>query len=87
MIRVAGFVSLVVTAAAVAFVPRRVLGVPVGGIRSVVVGMIMISAVGAALPYLGARFGMMRELTSIPSPVAIRRRPVSHGTAERRSEP
>jgi ubiquinone biosynthesis protein len=70
LIRLAGFISLVLTAAAVAFVTRRVLGVPVGWIRSVVVGMIMISAVGATLPYLGARFGMTRELTSVPSPVA-----------------
>ena len=70
MIQVAGFISLVVTAAAVAFVTRRVLGVPVGWIRSVVVGMIMITAVGAALPYLGERFGMTRDMTSVPSPLA-----------------
>ncbi len=70
MIQVAGFISLVGTAAAVAFVTRRVLGVPVGWIRSVVVGMIMITAATSALPSLGARFGVTEDMASVSSPLA-----------------
>jgi ubiquinone biosynthesis protein len=50
-------IALIIAAAGVAFVGRRVLGVPVGWPRSIIVGMIMISSLSPILPLVADSVG------------------------------
>ena len=59
MFSVVGVFALVLIAAAVPATARRVLGVPVGWPRSVVVGLLMGVATAAALPWLQSRIGIL----------------------------
>jgi ubiquinone biosynthesis protein len=63
------FLSLVVTAAVVAFFARRILGAPVGWPRSIVVGMLMLSLLGSALPGLSRALGLANETGEVERPV------------------
>jgi ubiquinone biosynthesis protein len=55
---VVGVFALILIATAVATTGRRVLGVPVGWPRSIVVGLVMGVATAAALPRLQSRIGI-----------------------------
>ena len=61
-----GLIALVIAAAGVAFVGRRVLGVPVGWPRSIIVGMIMISSLSPILPLVEESVGVSETSTSTP---------------------
>lgn len=56
-----GLVFSVVAAAAVAFVGRRVLGVPVGWPRSILVGLLVLSGLNVVLPRIGDRIGLRAD--------------------------
>lgn len=58
MYGVVGLVALVLVAAAISTTGRRVLGVPVGWPRSLVVGLLMGVATAAALPWLQRQIGI-----------------------------
>ncbi|HEU4547183.1 MAG TPA: AarF/UbiB family protein [Microlunatus sp.] len=59
MLSVAAVLAFLVITAAVATAGRRVLGVPVGWPRSVLVGLLMGAATAAALPWLQAKIGIL----------------------------
>ena len=59
MFSVVGVFALILIATAVATTGRRVLGVPVGWPRSIVVGLVMGVATAAALPWLQSRIGIL----------------------------
>ena len=59
MFSVAAVLAFIVVTAAVATTGRRVLGVPVGWPRSVLVGLLMGVATAAALPWLQAKIGIL----------------------------
>ena len=59
-------IALVVAAAGVAFIGRRVLGVPVGWPRSIIVGMIMISSLSPILPLVEESVGVSENSTATP---------------------
>jgi hypothetical protein len=58
MLEIASFVSLLITAAVVAFFARRILGAPIGWPRSIIVGMLMLTMLGGALPKLSQTIGL-----------------------------
>jgi ubiquinone biosynthesis protein len=68
MLAVVSFLSLLVTAVAVAFFARRILGAPVGWPRSILVGLILISLLGTTLPTLGEAMGVADETGQVSSP-------------------
>jgi ubiquinone biosynthesis protein len=59
-------IALIIAAAGVAFVGRRVLGVPVGWPRSIIVGMIMISSLSPILPLVADSVGVAETSTATP---------------------
>ena len=56
-----GLIFSVVAAAAVAYVGRRVLGVPVGWPRSILVGLLVLSGLNVVLPWIGDRIGLRAD--------------------------
>ncbi len=58
MYSVVGVIALVLVTGAVSFTARRVLGVPVGWPRSIVVGLVMGVATALALPWLQVQIGI-----------------------------
>jgi ubiquinone biosynthesis protein len=55
---VVGVIALVLVTGAVSLTARRVLGVPVGWPRSIVVGLVMGVATALALPWLQVQIGI-----------------------------
>src|SRR5215211_5846351 len=69
MFELLSFLSLVVTAAVVAFFARRILGAPVGWPRSILVGMLMSSLLGSVLSRLSRTLGLASEAGEVDQPV------------------
>ena len=69
MVQIVGFLSLLVAAAAVAFLARRILGAPVGWPRSIAVGVLMLSGLGSVLPGLGQQLGLADSSGEVANPV------------------
>jgi hypothetical protein len=69
MLEIASFVSLLITAAVVAFFARRILGAPIGWPRSIIVGMLMLTMLGGALPKLSQTIGLADTAGEVTSPV------------------
>src|SRR5215207_7128748 len=69
MFEIISFLTLVVTAAVVAFFARRILGAPVGWPRSILIGMLMLSLLGSLLPRLSRTLGLANEAGEVDQPV------------------
>jgi ubiquinone biosynthesis protein len=69
MFEIISFLTLVVTAAVVAFFARRILGAPVGWPRSILIGMLMLSLLGSVLPRLSRTLGLANEAGEVDQPV------------------
>ena len=69
MFELISFLTLVVTAAVVAFFARRILGAPVGWPRSILVGIVMLSLLGSTLSRLGKTIGLANEAGEVDQPV------------------
>lgn len=66
-----GFVVLVLLAIGFAFIARRVLNVPVGWPRSIVVGMILFTLVGQVLPWVSDETGINDQSTRTTTGVVV----------------
>jgi ubiquinone biosynthesis protein len=69
MIQIVSFLSLLITAVLVAFFARRVLGAPIGWPRSIIVGALMLSPLGSALPRLSRTMGLADASGDVANPV------------------
>lgn len=69
MFELISFLTLVVTAAVVAFFARRILGAPVGWPRSILVGIVMLSLLGSTLSRLSQTIGLANEAGEVDQPV------------------
>lgn len=65
-----GIAFLVALAFLVAYIARRVLGVPIGWPRSILVGLIMIVSLGTSLPWIAFNSGLV-EVTEDRVPVGL----------------
>ncbi|MFC7620607.1 ABC1 kinase family protein [Microlunatus sp. GCM10028923] len=61
MVEILGIASLIAMAALVAYIARRVLGVPIGWPRSILVGLIMVGSLGTTLPWIAFQSGLFEQ--------------------------
>jgi ubiquinone biosynthesis protein len=66
-----GFVVLVLLGIAFAFVARRLLNVPVGWPRSIVIGMILFSLLGGVLPWVSSETGINDRSTRTTTGIVV----------------
>jgi ubiquinone biosynthesis protein len=69
MLELISFLSLLVTAAVVAFFARRILGAPIGWPRSILVGIVLVSVLGNVLSRLSRTIGLTDEAGEVDQPV------------------
>jgi ubiquinone biosynthesis protein len=71
VIQLLGIASLVAMAFLVAYIARRVLGVPIGWPRSILVGLIMIASLGTTLPWIAFQSGLVQPTDDTRIPVGL----------------
>jgi ubiquinone biosynthesis protein len=70
VIEIVGLVFSIVAAAAVAYVGRRVLGVPVGWPRSILVGLTVLAALNVVLPWMADRLELRIDPADVSTGLA-----------------
>ncbi|HLT62248.1 MAG TPA: AarF/UbiB family protein, partial [Microlunatus sp.] len=71
LVQILGIASLIVMAALVAYIARRVLGVPIGWPRSILVGLIMIASLGTTLPWIAFQSGLIQPTDDTRIPIGL----------------
>ncbi|WP_217428251.1 ABC1 kinase family protein [Microlunatus speluncae] len=71
VIQLLGMATLIAMAFLVAYIARRVLGVPIGWPRSILVGLIMIASLGTTLPWIAFQSGLVEPIEDNRIPVGL----------------